>query len=374
MVTGTRGKSGTVRLIHAALSGANHLSYAKITGTTAVEIDTHGVQTVTPRFGSNGVPEMRDSLLRATKQNAEFGIFECMAVSPALITLVQKNILKAETVVIPTIRLDHLEDEGITELQIGQAIIKSVGKPKHIITGVTQPEILAFFRAYCIANGINLIVVNPTKNPNKVNGHHPVNLALALAVGELYGATETEMFEGLEKSTFEPETKNPRYLPATIMSPSQAQVALLDLGGANDPESSAEAVQSITKTSIYEHEWIPVLINRWDRPLRAVSFVNAVLGGSAKHLLIVGTLFGWTKRTAKRQGFETANIKKLSWRIAKNPEKLINFLHNFIGLSNKTPTLVTLENTHDMTAEALLKNFENNGISMIARNGKAKNA
>ena len=45
LITGSRGKSSTVRLLHAALTEAGFNPYGKITGTAAAEISTDGSET-----------------------------------------------------------------------------------------------------------------------------------------------------------------------------------------------------------------------------------------------------------------------------------------------------------------------------------------
>ncbi len=108
LVLGSRGKSGTVRLVRSMLGGSDIPSYAKITGTVAQEINVAGNVSETFRLGPVSATEMSDVLIRADEDGAKAGVFECMAVAPKLIAFVQNKIVQAPIVIIPTIRLDHL--------------------------------------------------------------------------------------------------------------------------------------------------------------------------------------------------------------------------------------------------------------------------
>ena len=65
LVTGSRGKSGTVRLIHGIMSLTGDPVYGKVTGTTAVELYPDGEERETVRIGAASVNEMPESVMRA---------------------------------------------------------------------------------------------------------------------------------------------------------------------------------------------------------------------------------------------------------------------------------------------------------------------
>lgn len=65
LVLGSRGKSGTVRLVRSLLANNGFPTYAKITGTVAQEIHVDGHVSNTFRFGPVSASEMADVLIRA---------------------------------------------------------------------------------------------------------------------------------------------------------------------------------------------------------------------------------------------------------------------------------------------------------------------
>ena len=91
LVTGSRGKSGTVRLIHEILRRSGQSAYGKVTGTVAVELYPDGSEHETVRLGAASVNEMPEAMMRSASLGASVGVFECMAVSPDLITMVSNS-------------------------------------------------------------------------------------------------------------------------------------------------------------------------------------------------------------------------------------------------------------------------------------------
>ena len=207
VVTGTRGKSGTVRLIHAALSHNNIAAFAKITGTAASELNTDGSETPTKRIGPPTTSEMSASIIRAAKQDTAVGVFESMAISPKLIQLVVAQMVRPQIVVIPTIRLDHLEEEGNDELQIGMSILSAARDCDTVVSAVSQPELQAAFREFASEHDLDLRFVSATDETPKVPGHHPTNVALALEVATLLGLTPEAALAGMHEVSIEPRAQ-----------------------------------------------------------------------------------------------------------------------------------------------------------------------
>ena len=83
LVTGTRGKSSTVRLIHAALTAGGIPTIGKMTGTSSRELDTLGKEYHTNRVGQVSVLEVLETVHRNMKRKGpqpKAVVLECMAV------------------------------------------------------------------------------------------------------------------------------------------------------------------------------------------------------------------------------------------------------------------------------------------------------
>lgn len=363
LVTGSRGKSGTVRLIHAALS-PYHPTYAKITGTAAKELYVDGTEVPTTRLGATSVSEMPIAVRRAARQGARFGVFECMAVSPNLIHTVQSAYVQAQMVVIPTIRLDHLEEEGLHLGAIAESIISAISGCDVVVTAVEQELVLAVIEQYCREESIELVSVRPDENTPEILGHHPVNVALALAVAERLGVSRSDAITGLETVSLEPRALEV-YRATTSRGTS---MFLFDLGGANDPES---AVEAFTDLRLPLDEVVPIMVNRWERPLRSVTFF-ASLRGAFPVVGVLGPLSRWVATRHGAKGFpgkdshDPTEFFKVTPSMAGNLDGLEEAIMQKRDFPNGRIFLVLLENIHDPAADIMRAVFERTGEQVPA--------
>lgn len=111
-VNGTRGKSTVTRLIDAGLRAGGLHVYCKTTGTDPMTIDVNGIEAPVVRHGPANIREQISILCRATKQQAQVLVIECMAVHPELQYAAQHQILKADIGVLTNVRIDHTDVMG----------------------------------------------------------------------------------------------------------------------------------------------------------------------------------------------------------------------------------------------------------------------
>ncbi len=354
LVTGSRGKSGCVRLIHAFFSAAGVSSYGKVTGKIAVEINTDSKVSGTVRIGVGGIPEMRQALIRASEQNAKLGVFESMAVLPKLIGLTAK-IIDPQIVVVPTIRLDHLEDEGMSEAEIARNIVSAIGKPEHLVTGVSHPLIQQEISKICRKQGIQLHLVAMDEDIPPIVGHHPLNVAIALKVCQLAGIDAKDALSKPELISREPEVATIR----SIVGKQGTRVNYIDLGGANDPESAREGYLRLgldrSKTLV-----VPVLINRWERPLRTALFTSLASQGFAV-VGLCGSEARWSAKQISKASHGHTQIVRITPRIARDIDAIENLTKPYLRDGQSDITLVVLENTHDKTTETMREYFQEHG-------------
>ena len=363
LVTGSRGKSGTVRLIHAGLLDSGVSAYAKITGTAAVELEPDGTETPTVRRGGAGISELPQVMVRAAKTGAEVGVFECMAIAPDLIHLVQAKYVQARIVVIPTIRLDHLEDEGLTELEIGMNIFTAIDDCDYLVTGVDQPELQTAYQQWCDAKGITFVLAQPGPDTPRVLGHHPTNVEVARQVLKILGLADEQACTGMLKASTEPNATRLLSIP----NEDGIALGLADIGAANDPQSAAEALKM---WPLDGGVVIPIMANRWDRPLRSVVFSGALLGRYPV-VGVSGTLFSWIrnlkqdKLSRDRRDFLHTELFKLTRRQATDPKRLESTLVGLLGTPDTGRfVLMIMENTHDPNTNALRQTFASRGIQL----------
>ena len=362
LVLGSRGKSGTVRLIRSLLANNGIPTYAKITGTVAQEIHVDGHVTNTFRFGPVSASEMADVLIRADRDGAKAGVFECMAVAPRLIAFVKNRVIRAPIIIIPTIRLDHLEDEGDTLANITKNTLSPLKDVTTLITGESNEESLKVMRWWAHKNKVTFIHLVPDDKTPVINGHHPTNVRTALALAEVVGISEVDAISGLTNVTTEPDSET-----GWEIIDHETLMRLSNVGGANDPQSAAEAIER-AQTIAPGKVMVPILVNRWDRPLRSIAFAYS-LRASAKtpHVGVIGPAHPQVRSILKRQGFTSSQIHHIGWLATVSKKQTLRTLHT---LSHGHPNawFVLVENIHSFPADQISKTFAAYG-RVIKNNG-----
>lgn len=347
LVVGSRGKSGTVRLLSALLKGVGTPTYAKITGTVAEEIDTSGFVSKTKRLGPVSATEMLDVLIRAHRNGASAAVFECMAVLPKLIWFVQNRIVQAPIVIIPTIRLDHLEDEGDTLSGITKGIISGLKHVEVLITGEQNEQSLKVMRSWARKNQVNFIQATPSDLTPQIPGHHPTNIETAFAVAEYLGISQSDALDAILSATREPDSE----IGWELITDGRV-LRFSDLGGANDPQSSAEAVLRAYDFSP-DSTVIPILVNRWDRPLRTIAFSYSLRPGpDTPSVGIIGPAIPQVRRALRDQGFKKEQIHHISWRSTLTRGLTIHTLKRLAG-DRKNAWFAVVENIHALPADRM---------------------
>lgn len=347
LVVGSRGKSGTVRLVSALLQGTGRRTYAKITGTVAEEIDPDGVVHETRRWGPVSATEMIDVLLRAHKGQVNATVFECMAVLPKLIWFIQNKIVQAPIVIIPTIRLDHLEDEGDTLAGITRGIVQGLKYVEVLITGEQSEESLSVMRAWAAKNKVKLLHATPSDTTPAIPGHHPTNVETALFVANHLEIQLSDAIDAMVQATTEPDAEIGWEV---ILHDSVLRFS--DLGGANDPQSSAEALVRAYPVS-KDSTVIPILVNRWDRPLRTIAFSYSLRPGpDTPSVGIIGPAIPQVRRALLNQGFRSDQIHHISWRSTFNQSLVLRKLTQLKG-DRQNAWFAMLENIHALPADRI---------------------
>ena len=146
LVTGSRGKSSTVRLIHAALTGAGIPTLGKMTGTASRELDTSGTEYPTGRIGQVSILEMLETVHRSFRRGTvvpEAVVLECMAVTPDLIRMCADDIVRPQVSIVTNALWDHLEEQGTTLAEIAISLSEATRGAEAAITAEHRESTLA---------------------------------------------------------------------------------------------------------------------------------------------------------------------------------------------------------------------------------------
>jgi poly-gamma-glutamate synthase PgsB/CapB len=360
LITGSRGKSSTVRLIHAALEEAGFHPYGKITGTEANELETDGTEKPTFRLGAPSVLETLTSMARAFKGNppADALVFECMAVSPDLIELVSSRMVDPNIVVITNIQLDHLEEEGSSPEEIARSLANAIRPRSLVITGEDDPG--AFGVVIDRATELDARLVSPAGDDidpgilERLEWAHPQNVALTLEVTRSLGIEDGIAVAGMLRSTREPGEqeiwgKRLKGLEATYA----------DLGAINDPESLQGALDSFEWPTAPGVPRIALLSGRWDRPLRALEFAGFLDPGMFDGLILAGGPVRDVRSTLIEGGWlpDRVVVAPRLNEVVQVWKGCVHALARRIDPEADQVMIISLENEHDALAESARRFF-----------------
>lgn len=362
LVTGTRGKSSTVRLIHAALTAGGIPTIGKMTGTSSRELDTLGKEYHTNRVGQVSVLEVLETVHRNMKRKGprpKAVVMECMAVSPDLIEFLSSRIVKPDVVVITNALWDHLEEEG-TSLE-GIAISLSLALPgaKLMVTSEHRETTRAVLAYEASLRDVAADIVDGRTLPDDVitaaPGAHPDNIAMATAVAEYAGVDAHTALEGMAGATSEP-------LP-TVAATAQMQGitwTYRDIGSINDTDSLTPALEGAKAQMPAGAFVFGMLVTRWDRPLRAMQFAASVTPEDVDGIIIVGEPDMLVRFVAGRSGWSNDRIVRISTLGIGQHPLYDRLARTATRISGQRPTdigIIAMENNHQYVADLVREKF-----------------
>lgn len=109
LVSGGRGKTSLVRLIHAGLLAADRAAVARVSGDQPEFIDALGVAHPERRWGPANIRELNRIFHRAKGLEVHVAVVENMAIDPELQSVVANRIVRPTTAIMAPDALDHLE-------------------------------------------------------------------------------------------------------------------------------------------------------------------------------------------------------------------------------------------------------------------------
>ncbi len=359
LVTGTRGKSSTVRALHAALHAAGMRPHAKTTGTAAAELDQDGRETRTRRRGRPSVLEVLRTMDRALAVPTlpDALVVECMAVRPELIDLVSRRMVAPGIVVLTNAQVDHLEDEGSDVAAIAASMARAVTPGALVVTGETAPAPKqAIADAVADAGGTLVPTTRDEVAPDVLERLplvHPANVATVLAVTRSLGIDDEVAVRGMAETTLEPGVRERWRHPLGALAATYA-----DLGAINDPASLGDALE-VFAWPPPEVPRIALAVGRWDRPLRSLSFVGCLRRDVFDGVVLAGGPVRRVRRELLRDGWPPERIV-----VATPADRFLSIwcrrtarLVRRIDASAAEVLVVALQNEHEPLADRIRSTF-----------------
>lgn len=284
LVTGSRGKSGIVRLLHAAFAAAGNETWARITGVVPRELGPSGERTLERAAGGH-VAEMR-WWLRRLPRSAGAVVLENSAIAPDLQPLAAQW-LDPHLTVLSSVVPDHQEAWGSTPAAAATALARGLPRGGRVLLPAHLHED-SLLRQLLDLHGCEMEWVEPLGEPGPF--YRAVNRGLALAVCRHFGIDPVRALEAM------------RAMPPDPYEFRVAQRDGLDFAlafSANDLTSSRDLFRSLD----WPQEATRVVYNhRRDRPLRLRSFLPWLSDSRWREVWLVGDRpAGWRARLPYRR-------------------------------------------------------------------------
>jgi len=363
LVTGTRGKSSVVRLLHAALRQAGYRVAGKTTGTAARILEVDGSEHPTKRFGQVSILETVGSISAAVRHGADALVTECMAVNPTLIHQLSADIVRPTIVDVTNAELDHLEEEGADRRAIMRSLSLAVTGPQTVVT--TERDALAVWdlQQRCSALDAPLVTTDRRASLGRdglplVPGAYPENVALVLATTRACGIHDELALAGMRRSSHEPQENE--VLAGAIAG---ITVNYCNLGSINDADNVIPAIERMMGARRPGVPRIAVLSGRSDRPLRALLFAGLLSPTMFDGVAISGGPETMVRNELIASGWSPSHIARFGWRayFARGVSNRLERLIRMIDRDARECELVALENVHVPVARSLHRLFEVGG-------------
>lgn len=360
LVTGTRGKSSVVRLLHGALQHAGYRVSGKTTGTAARILDPDGSEHPTQRLGQVSILETVGSMSSALRHGCNALVTECMAVNPVLINQLSADIVQPTLIDVTNAELDHLEEEGTDRRAIMRSLSLAVTGPQMVVTSERDPLALWDLQRRCVSMHAPLIATDRAGSLDRsgaplLPNAYPENVALALATTRACGISDHVALEGMRRASHEPQDNEPIEGNFGGMP-----VTYCNLGSINDADNVIPAVDRLLGNRQTGVPRIALLSGRSDRPLRALLFAGlispsmfdavAISGGPETMVRSELLSSGWSKEQVLTLGLRAYSVRLVAKRLKR--------LAQVASPRCERYELVALENVHVPLAVSLHRVFE----------------
>jgi poly-gamma-glutamate synthase PgsB/CapB len=309
---GTRGKSGTERLKAAVFHGLGYEVAVKTTGCEAMLI--HSVPDESPHeififrsFDKATIWEQRDTLETAAALGAEVFLWECMALQPEFVELLQRDWMRDDFVTLTNAFPDHEDIQGPSGADVADCISSFIPRDSTLLT--SEVNFLPVFAERCRERNTAMIATSPRSADLIAEDvldlfpyrEHPRNIALVADLSEQLGIERQLAIATMAEHVVPDLGVLKAYPPACVrgrtltfsngMSANERTGFLnnwhrMELG-AKDVEDPRQAV-------------VTVVNNRWDRVSRSEVFARIMVEDAIvdAHVLIGSNLRGLQRYVA----------------------------------------------------------------------------
>jgi len=312
-VDGSRGKTGTCRLIGAALRANGLRVVVKTTGKMPVLIDASGNEKVIdrPPTPTANLREQKEIVRLAAEQGAQAIVVECMAVDPELRRASENTLIRATLAVITNVRRDHLEVIG-PDIGTGARNLSDVIPPNGTVVTAEQ-RLLPALQDEAEKRHAKVVTVDPETISDALLESFPYitfkeNIALALGVSDLLGLDRERALDGMLHST--PDYGTVRLFERKSRAGPYTLVCAL---GVNDVDSLLELRRELIRRKKLNGGPLVGLFNsRDDRATRSLEFARMMARElEFRSVIVTGRHTKAFVRAAVRSGYPRDRISEM---------------------------------------------------------------
>ncbi len=268
-VTGSRGKSSVVRLLHAALTACSLKTYARVTGVIPRTLTPDGERPIL-RFAPPSVDEMK-WWLRTIPSDAQAVVMENSAVVPHL-QGVCPVCLHPQVTVLTNVRPDHEAYWGPSE----NDVLRALSEALPVGGAVVLPRFLAVWAPMRHLSAERRLALFPSEKVPGFPTHLAENMGLALEVCRFFHLDEDLCLSAMDK--MEPDLAD-----FTVLAAGDFRLAFAF--SANDVQTTEELFLSTS----WSREETGVLFNhRSDRVDRFRTFESWMKDNNWREVVVIG--------------------------------------------------------------------------------------
>jgi poly-gamma-glutamate synthase PgsB/CapB len=300
---GTRGKSGTERLKAAMFQGLGYECLVKTTGCEAMFI--HAIPGLRSRevfiyrpYDKATIWEQEAVLALAVRLSARVFLWECMALQPELVNLLQTQWMHDDVSTITNAYPDHEDIQGPTGLDVANTIAEFVPRDSTLVT--SELQMLPVLKQSAASRGTRTVVATPRDAELLASdlvarfsyAEHRNNIALVAALARHLGVPPTvaiaEMADHVVADLGALKTYPTVWWRGRSLSFTNGM-------GANDRTGTLEnwrrsGFEDQATRSNPRVRLVTVVNNRADRPARTEVFANVLVNDiAAHHHVLIGT-------------------------------------------------------------------------------------
>ena len=261
-VTGTRGKSSTVRLLAAVLREAGSVVLAKTTGTEPRLILPHGEEECIRRRGVPSIIEQKKVIRRAASEAADTLVVELMSIHAENHRVESQKLIRPQILILTNTRPDHFEGQG-KEDEVAAVLSEDIGPgmdvflPASLLKGV-------------IAQKCNTVGAVAHAVEGKLGDDFCAeNRRLVCAVGAFLGIPAATVDLGLKTAASDPGAAAVWRLRGQGKT-----VCVANAFAANEPRSTLRLIETVQKQCPSPHQPMGLLALRRDRGDRSAQWAD----------------------------------------------------------------------------------------------------